>query len=100
MTSWLGAGKAPPDLAADPSQDIAVAELIPSYMGTSISSLTPASEALSMPMNHQTTDLPAGTIGSCGACHHTRTGPYFPGLLPSSLENNVPGPGQPACGMG
>jgi len=99
MTSWLGAGKAPPDLAADPSQDIAVAELIPSYMGTSISSLTPASEALSMPMNHQTTDLPAGTIGSCGTCHDTSTGTYFPGLLHSSLENNVPVLAQPALCM-
>src|SRR3989449_3964103 len=99
MTSWLGAGKAPPDLASDPSQDIAVAELIPSYMSTSISSLTAASEALPMPMNHQTTDLPAGTIGSLAACHHTSTGTYFPGLLHSSLENNVPVLAQPALCM-
>src|SRR5437660_10603813 len=68
-------------------------------MGTSISSLTPASEALSMPMNHQTTDLPAGTIGSCGTCHDTSTGTYFPGLLHSSLENNVPLLAQPALCM-
>src|SRR5947208_2548419 len=30
-TTWLGAGKAPTNLASDPSQDVAVAELVPSY---------------------------------------------------------------------
>jgi len=98
-TTWLGAGKAPTNLASDPSQDVAVAELIPSYGGTSIFSLTPATESLPMPMNHQTTDLPAATLGTCASCHDTSTGTYFPGLLHSSLANSVPVLPQPTLCM-
>ncbi len=96
MTTWLGAGIAPPDLLHDPAQDTSVDALIPSYAGTSISGLTPDTETLSMEMNHQTSELPAAALGDCASCHENApSGEYFPGLLHSSLENAVPAIPQP-----
>jgi hypothetical protein len=98
-TTWLGAGKPPTDLVGDPAQDLVVPALVPSYVGTSVSALTPETESLSMPMNHQTTELPAAVLANCSTCHDTSTGTYFPGVLHSSLANNVPVLPQPTACM-
>jgi len=45
MTSWLGAGKAPPGMPSDPLQDLTVDALIPSCAGTSIASFGPVYES-------------------------------------------------------
>jgi hypothetical protein len=95
-TSWLGAGRAPGGIAFDPAQDVQVDALIPSYVGTSISSLSPQTETLHMEMNHQTTDLATATLSNCASCHENAgSGEYFPGLLHSSLANTVPPIAQP-----
>jgi len=100
MTSWLGAGQAPPGVPSDPVQDLTVVALVPSFVGTSISSLTPETETLHMGMNHQTTDLAAGILGACGSCHQNAgSGEYYPGLLHSSLANSVPVIAQPTLCM-
>ncbi|MGE5048631.1 MAG: hypothetical protein ACM3PC_08700, partial [Deltaproteobacteria bacterium] len=93
MTSWAGAGQAPPGIPFDPAQDLAVDALVPSYAGTSISGLSPETETLHMGMNHQTTAL---TLGACASCHENAgSGEYFPGALHSSLANAVPVIAQP-----
>jgi hypothetical protein len=76
---------------ADAKQNITVAALIPTYAATSIASFSAQSETLPMPMNHQTTQLPAGTFSSCGNCHvnldATGSGQFYPGNVHSSLAN-------------
>ena len=96
VTTWLGAGNAPLDLLRDPARDVSVNALVPSYVGTSIAALSPQTEALPMPMNHQTTDLPAARLGDCASCHaNANSGAYFPGAFHSSLANSVPVVAQP-----
>ena len=84
-TSWSGAGNAP-DGVRDPAQDVPVAALIPTYVDTSIASVSAQSETLPMPMDHKSTALPAGALSACSNCHsNANAGAFFPGNLHSSL---------------
>ncbi len=86
-TTWLDAGMVPSD-AHDPSRDIYVDALIPTWAGTSITQVTAQNERLTLPMNHATTAIPAAALSACSNCHeNAATGQYFPGDLHSSLSN-------------
>jgi hypothetical protein len=93
--SWA-AGAVPGTLVHDPSQDLTVAALVPSYSATSIVKVTPASEPLSMSMDHHTAALASAVLTSCTGCHAGAAGgTYYPGVLHSSLANQ--GLAQPAA---
>ncbi len=95
---WKGANGAPAQLVWDHSRDVTVAELIPTYAGTSIASLTPQTETLAMAMNHASADIASATLASCAACHvGAAAGAYFPGTLHSALSN-LTSPQPTQCG--
>src|SRR2546427_1840969 len=91
-------GAAPSGLISDPARDLTVSAQIPSYVDTSISSLSPQTETLPMSMDHATTHVDAAAFTSCGNCHvNAGSGAYYPGELHTSLDNL--GLAQPsACG--
>jgi hypothetical protein len=87
-TDWKGATGAPPGGAHDPGADVVVNALIPTYSGMSMSSLSPRTERLPMPMNHASTEVSPAALSTCANCHSdAATGVYFPGNLHSSLAN-------------
>jgi hypothetical protein len=91
-------GAFPSGLISDPTRDVSVNAQIPSYVDTSISSLSPQTETLPMPMDHASTNLDAAALASCGNCHvNAGAGAYYPGDLHSSLASlNLAQPS--ACG--
>ena len=95
VTSSWATGAMPSVLVFDPSRDVTVTGLIPSYASTSIAALTPRVQALPMDMDHSTTTLPTGTMGNCAGCHAgASSGALFPGVLHASLA--AQGISQPA----
>jgi len=85
-TSWQGASRIPTG-AFDPARSLLVVAQIPTYQGAEISALTPRSETLTMPMSHDTAQIPAATLEDCARCHSgAATGNYRPGDLHASLR--------------
>ena len=81
-------GAVPSGVISDPARDLTVNAQIPSYVDTSISSLSPQTETLPMPMDHATTQVDATAFASCGNCHvNAGAGAFYPGNLHSSLAN-------------
>ena len=91
-------GAVPTGAMSDPAQDLTVDAEIPSYVDTSISSVSPLIETLPMPMDHASRQVGAAAYASCGNCHgNAGAGAYYPGNLHSSLASlNLPQPS--ACG--
>ena len=86
--AWTGATGAPPDGVSDPKADLVLTALIPTYVGMAISSMSPLTETLPMPMNHTSTEVRAAAFSACTNCHQdAATGVYYPGNLHSSLAN-------------
>ena len=86
-TSWKSIA-GPAGAASDPSRNLTINTMIPTYSGTSIVSLTPRSDTLLMPMNHGTTKVDPAAFTSCLNCHiNANAGAYYPGNLHSSLAN-------------
>ncbi len=82
------AGTLPSGTVSDPARAIDVDALIPSYIGSTISSLTQQRETLPMPMDHGAPHLASAALSSCGNCHvNAATGPFRPGVLHASLAN-------------
>ena len=82
-STWKGA----PRDSHDPARDIAVDVLIPTYAGTSISSLSPQTEVLPQFMNHQTTAVDASVMAACSNCHdEAAANVFFPGMFHASLD--------------
>ena len=87
-SDWKGATGGPPGDAHDPGNDLRVDALIPTYAGMTMSSLSPRTETLPMPMNHGSMDVPGPILAACTNCHQdAATGVYFPALFHSSLAN-------------
>ncbi len=83
IENWNGAGIAP-EGKSDPALDLVVDAGVPSYAGTSITSITVQSETLAMPMFHRSAAVPPGL--SCITCHaNANSGSFFPGRLHASL---------------
>ena len=61
-----------PTSSFDPAKDVTVTALVPSYAGTSIVKVTPLPQTLHMVMNHASTQVPAGTMGTCAALPRRR----------------------------
>jgi hypothetical protein len=81
-------GAFPSGAISDPTRDVSVNAQIPSYVDTSISSLSLQTEILPMPMDHASTHVDAAALASCGNCHPTAgAGAYYPGDLHSSLAS-------------
>jgi hypothetical protein len=79
-------GALPAGTIGDPARDVAVDAWIPVYADTWISSVSPRTEILPMPMNHASTNVDVTAFGSCGNCHpNAGAGSYYPGDLHSSL---------------
>jgi predicted CxxxxCH...CXXCH cytochrome family protein len=77
-----------PDNRSDPAHNMVITGLIPSYSGTSIASLTPLTQTLTMQMNHKSTAVPSAAFSSCGNCHmDAASGVYFPGLMHATLRD-------------
>jgi hypothetical protein len=91
-------GTFPAGLVSDPTRDLSVNAQVPSYVDTSISSLSAQTETLPMPMDHASANIDATALGSCVYCHvNAGAGGYYPGELHSSLASlNLAQPS--ACG--
>ena len=84
--TWRSASTAPAS-SFDPTQNVTVTALIPSYAGTAIIHLTEQVQSLPMVMKHASADLPATVMGDCAACHpDALLGNYVPGKLHSVLS--------------
>jgi hypothetical protein len=85
-TNWKTAAGAPAGKKSDPKAAVIANALIPTYSGTTISSLTPRAEQLPMSMDHGSKDVDQAALESCASCHPgTSSGTYVPGYLHSSL---------------
>ncbi|MBX7114522.1 MAG: hypothetical protein K1X64_09380 [Myxococcaceae bacterium] len=74
----------------DPRKTLSLEVLLPRYQGTSILSFTPQTQALPMPMRHQSLQLPQAALGACSNCHvDAAAGVYYPGRFHDSIENLV-----------
>lgn len=93
-SGWAGGSVAPSTLAYDPAASVTVDALVPVYMGTSIAAVNSLRQVLRMPMDHRSTQVPAGAFAACGNCHPLAgAGQYFPGSLHSSLAGlGLPAP--------
>src|SRR6266850_1347930 len=81
-------GAVPSGVISDPARDLTVNAQIPSYVDTSVSSLSPQTETLPMPMDHVTTQVDVTAFASCANCHvNAGAGAFYPGDLHSSLAN-------------
>jgi hypothetical protein len=96
MCHTNGVPTVPTGPVSDPNATVSVSAQVPSYSGTSISSLAPLNEALAMSMNHQATELSATLMNTCADCHAgAAAGTFYPGKLHSSLATlTVPQPAQ------
>jgi hypothetical protein len=91
-TSWKGAGDAPVN-AHDPSNDYSLDGYVPTWSGTTITSLTAKSQALQMKMNHASMQIPPAAMSACGNCHaDADAGSYYPGTFHLSLNSMMLAP--------
>ncbi len=97
-TQGTAGGAFPTGPFSDPNQNVSVNALIPSYVDTSIPSLSLQTEILPMPLDHASANIDAAALGSCGNCHvNAGGGAYYPGVFHSALASlNVAQPS--ACG--
>ena len=73
---------------SDPAHDLEVQGLIPTYAGTSITTLTPLAQTLKMPMKHDTTQVVAEAMSACTNCHpDAAAGQYLPGQLHVTIDD-------------
>ena len=83
-TDWTMVSGAPGDLRWDPTRSIGPLQaLIPTYAGTSITSLTPRAETLAMPMSHASKQVAGAASSSCSNCHASSD--FAHGVLHASL---------------
>ena len=83
--TWKGASTAPQNVS-DPSRNLTVDALIPSYTATTMTSVTPNQETIVMTMNHAARGLDAGLVQVCSNCHaQADQGGYYPGVMHFSL---------------
>ncbi len=81
-------GAVPAGAISDPAKSLTINAEIPSYVDTSISSLSPQTETLPMPMYHASPNVVAASLTSCGNCHvNAGMGAFFPGDLHLSLAS-------------
>src|ERR1700674_4426737 len=81
-------GALPPGGISDPAKSVTFSAEIPSCVDPSISSLSPRTETLPMPMLHASPNVAAVAIASCGNCHvNASMGAFYPGDLHTSLAN-------------
>ncbi len=72
--------------ARDPSQDLQLTGLIPTWSGTTIVGVNPEAQTLGMPMNHRSAQVPAALAAECSSCHlDVELGIFFPGQYHASL---------------
>ena len=83
-TAWKPA-TLPMDLRFDPARTWTVATQTPSWSGTSITALVAGTQALPMPMTHQTTQVPAAAMSACTTCHQMNDGNLYPGFFHDAL---------------
>ncbi len=84
-TTWLGGSLAPND-ARDPLRDLTLDGLVPSWSGTTITTVMPVSQKLPMRMNHASAQYPAAANSACRNCHaDAPSGVYYPGIFHGSL---------------
>lgn len=79
----------------DPTRSLTVNALQPTWVQTSIISVTPDPQVIDMTMNHGATSvIDAGVLADCAACHaQADQGQYYPGVMHWSLANlGVPQP--------
>ena len=97
-TQGTAGGAFPTGPFSDPNRNVSVNALIPSYVDTSIPSLSLQTEILPMPLDHASKNIDTTALGSCGNCHvNAGGGAYYPGVFHSALATlNVSQP--TACG--
>src|SRR5262249_11515989 len=78
------AGVGTPDNVRDPSQDVAVAAQVPTYVGTSITQVTTQTETWPMPIFHSTAAVPRWW-GCSPSPARAATGNFLQGRLHASL---------------
>ncbi len=77
----------PAGLSHDATNDVSVTAYSPSFVGTSISRVTPQVQKLPSEMSHTTTSVAAAAFSTCANCHPNATqGAFFPGVFHSSLD--------------
>jgi hypothetical protein len=91
-TSWSEVSGA--QNAFDPTRSFTVDALQPKWVGTTMISVTPDPQTITLPMNHAATAVDAGVLFVCGNCHaQADQGQYYPGVMHWSLANlGVPQP--------
>src|SRR6266403_1710127 len=97
-TQGTAGGAFPTGPFSDPNRNVSVNALIPSYVDTSIPSLSLQTAILPMPLDHASKNIDTTALGSCGNCHvNAGGGAYYPGVFHSALATlNVSQP--TACG--
>lgn len=69
-------------LTSDPTQNVSVTALVPTFSATKIVSVSPEEQSLPMPMNHAS----AVATGPCSNCHaNVELSNFYPGQLHASL---------------
>lgn len=82
------AGDVPDGDLFDPAHNLEIEALIPTYSGTSIISLDPLRQILTMPMNHATTAVPSEALSACTNCHaDVDSGSFANGLFHPAIED-------------
>ncbi|MHB8876868.1 MAG: hypothetical protein ACYC8T_24490 [Myxococcaceae bacterium] len=83
--SWSETNGAPPG-SFDPSRDVVVDALQPTWLGTSIISVAADRQVLHMTMNHAALSVSAGVLEVCSNCHaQADQDQYYPGVMHWSL---------------
>ncbi len=86
-TSWSETSGGPLN-QSDPTRNVIIDALQPSWVGTTIVSVTADQQSLRMPMNHAATSVDAGVLAVCTNCHaQAEQGQYYPGVMHWSLTN-------------
>ncbi len=84
--NWKGAVGVPPSNTYDPTTDVTVTALTPSWSGPVITRVAPNPQTLHMTMNHGSRALDAGVLNNCALCHaQASLGAYLPGVMHWSL---------------
>lgn len=91
--AWSPASGVPSNVS-DPTRTLDITALQPSWSGTSIVSVAPDPQRITMTMNHAATAVDAGVLGECTNCHaQADQGQFYPGVMHWSLTNlGVPQP--------
>lgn len=85
-------GLLPAGLVDDPLAAITVNAQVPSYVGTSITSVSASVQSLPMSMDHLNPELDPVLMTDCASCH-AEPATYYPGSFHSSLANlRLPNP--------